>query len=166
MKHFNVLRLATLALLLASSVAQAQFVWVDEKGSKQFSDLPPPPGTPAKNILKAPGMPRAGDSVGTAPAPIAAASASSTAPASLADREADYRKRTSAKAEQDKKLAEEARIKAHNAQACAVARDTAAQLATGKRVTMTDKSGERVFVNDAQRAQQGAHAAKVLNACK
>lgn len=168
MKHLNVVRLAALALLLASSAAHAQYVWVDEKGSKQFSDRPPPPGTPGKNILKTPGLPRVGDSTGTAadlPAP-AAVSAAPSAPPSLADREADYRKRTTAKAEQDKKLAEQARITAHNARACAVARATAAQLATGERVSVTGKNGERIIANDAQRAQHGAQAAQVLNACK
>lgn len=47
--------LAATLLLLASSLAHAQYSWIDEKGVRQFSDRPPPPGTPAEKILKAPG---------------------------------------------------------------------------------------------------------------
>ena len=36
---------ASLALsLLCPGTAAAQYVWLDEKGTKQFSDMPPPPG--------------------------------------------------------------------------------------------------------------------------
>ncbi len=168
MKYLNVVRLAASALLLISSAVHAQYVWVDSKGTKHFSDLPPPPGTPGKNVLKAPDLPRTGDGMGpatAAPASTDAAAAPGATP-SLADREADYRKRTSAKAEQDKKLAEQARVKAQNAQACAAARATTAALATGGRVSVTGANGERVIIDDAQRAQRGAQAAQVLSACK
>ena len=42
------------ALIACSSLAQAQWMWVNEKGVKQLSDQPPPPGTPANRILKSP----------------------------------------------------------------------------------------------------------------
>ena len=47
------LALAT-ALIACTSLAQAQWMWVNDKGVKQFSDQPPPPGTPPNRILKAP----------------------------------------------------------------------------------------------------------------
>lgn len=41
-------------LLVGAGLAQAQYSWIDEKGVREFSDRPPPPGTPAEKILKAP----------------------------------------------------------------------------------------------------------------
>lgn len=165
MKHLNVVRYAAVALLLSSGVVHAQYVWVDSKGGKQFSDRPPPPGTPARNILKTPAAPVPSDTVEPAAVP-AGAGATGAAPPTLAEREADYRKRTADKAGQDAKLAEQARVATHNAQACAAARAIAAQLATGERVTVAGKNGERIVINDAQRAQRSAQAAQVLGACK
>ncbi|MGB9108871.1 MAG: DUF4124 domain-containing protein, partial [Telluria sp.] len=42
------------ALALTSLLAHAQYSWLDDKGSRVFSDRPPPPGTPPARILKAP----------------------------------------------------------------------------------------------------------------
>ena len=48
-------RAAVLGLpLLAALPAHAQYSWVDEHGTRVFSDQPPPPNVPAKRILKAP----------------------------------------------------------------------------------------------------------------
>ncbi|UUZ48461.1 DUF4124 domain-containing protein [Massilia sp. B-10] len=44
-------------MLMLVSLAQAQYVWVDEKGVKQFSDRSPPSNIPAKNILEATAWP-------------------------------------------------------------------------------------------------------------
>lgn len=46
--------LAATALMAFASMAQAQYMWIDDKGLKQFSDRPPPPSVPLKHILKAP----------------------------------------------------------------------------------------------------------------
>lgn len=77
-------RAAAAALLFAAGLAQAQFVWVDPKGVRHYSDQPPPPGTPPARILKAPGLP----AISAQPAtPAAAAPAARTAlptPAPLA----------------------------------------------------------------------------------
>jgi hypothetical protein len=43
------------ALALTSLLAHAQYSWLDDKGTRVFSDRPPPPGTPPSRILKAPG---------------------------------------------------------------------------------------------------------------
>lgn len=37
--------------------AQAQYVWLDARGVRQFSDRPPPPSVPDSRILKGPGKP-------------------------------------------------------------------------------------------------------------
>ncbi|WP_395398836.1 DUF4124 domain-containing protein [Pseudoduganella sp. UC29_106] len=51
-------RISGLALVLATLAtalpAQAQWMWVNERGVKQLSDQPPPPSVPPGRILKAP----------------------------------------------------------------------------------------------------------------
>ena len=44
--------------LLAVGAAEAQWKWRDAKGNLQFSDLPPPAGTPDKDILHRPYVPK------------------------------------------------------------------------------------------------------------
>src|SRR6476646_6885255 len=92
------------ALLMFASLSHAQYVWVDEKGIKQFSDRSPPSNIPAKNILKSP----RGHGVETTDAAATPAAAPAPSSTSVADREADYKKRQLAKAETDKKAANEA----------------------------------------------------------
>ena len=71
MNNYHILRglqlLAGSALLIVANLGHAQFVWVDAKGVKQFSDRPPPPGTPQKNILKARNMATASDAGASPP---------------------------------------------------------------------------------------------------
>ena len=56
--HSRGLQLAALlaSLWLSMASAHAQYVWVDEKGLKQYSDRAPPASVPLKRILKAPGL--------------------------------------------------------------------------------------------------------------
>jgi hypothetical protein len=54
-KSTTSLRLLAAGVLLTwSGLALAQYVWLDEKGTKQFSDRPPPPNVPDSRILKSP----------------------------------------------------------------------------------------------------------------
>jgi hypothetical protein len=154
--------IAAVLLALAANGALAQYVWVDDKGVKQFSDRPPPPSVPAKNILKQPGP-------GADRAPAAAAatpSATAAAAPTLAEREADFRKRAQEKAEAEHKAAEEARQRAARQQACAAARANLAQLDGGWRLTASDAKGERHVVDQAERARRSAEARRTLAACK
>ncbi|MFP5393890.1 MAG: DUF4124 domain-containing protein, partial [Gammaproteobacteria bacterium] len=149
-------------LFLAAGLAQAQWMWVDERGVKQFSDMPPPASIPAKNILKRP--------AGSQPAsaePAAATAAPASAPAStLAEREADYRKRKEEQADKDKKAAEQARKQAEVKRNCDLARAAQAQLATGRRLATVAPNGERVVMGDEERAKASANANKTLSQCK
>ncbi len=151
-------------LLVVAGLSHAQFVWINEKGVRQFSDRPPPANTPAKNILKSPGMMQAS----AAQADTPAAAASGAAPAkqqSLADRETDYKKRQAEKAETDKKSAEDAEMKAAKKANCDSSRAFKQQLDSGQRLSTMDKNGERGFMDDAQRKEKLAQAAKNLENC-
>jgi hypothetical protein len=169
------------AALLFATLAQAQYVWVDDKGVKQFSDRPPPTGTPAGKVLKAPGQPyksRAETAAGVEeminpkkvePAPAAKPAASAPdarkGPLTTAEQNAEFKKRQVEKAEADKKAAaaeEQRRVKAEN---CEIARVHKAQLDSGERISEKDKNGERTFVSDAQRAERQEKARKALEGC-
>ncbi len=160
MKTLNRLTVAGILALLAG-LAQAQYVWVDEHGRKQLSDRPPPTSVPAKNILKQPGgVPQATDAEPAAAAPSAAAAPT------LAEREADYKKRHLEQAEKDAKAAEEAKQKQAQTKDCALARAAQAQLASGQRLGIKGNNGERGYMSDAERTQNSAQARRILDGCK
>ncbi|MFD2272482.1 DUF4124 domain-containing protein [Undibacterium arcticum] len=93
---------ALLALSLAS-VALAQYVWLDDKGVKQYSDVPPPASVPGKRILKAPGLSsRPAYSTGGAAATGEDNGAANAAP-NIAEKNADFMKRKIEQADKDKK---------------------------------------------------------------
>ncbi len=148
------------ALMMWTSAAMAQYVWIDAKGMKQFSDRPPPAGTPQKNILKARNMPTASDPAPAAPATPAVAAKAATPP-SLADREADYRKRKTEQAEAEKKAGVEAENAKTKVAACNAARQNKSQLDNG--TPIRDTNEERSWLTDQQRADRRAAAQKTIN---
>ena len=164
MKLSNRLAVAMVLSLLAG-LAQAQYVWVDDNGRKQLSDRPPPTSVPAKNILKQPlGVPQVQDAQPAAAA--AAASSASSGPMSLADRDADYKKRQLEKAEKDGKAAEEAKQKLAKRRSCEIARANMRLLASGDRIGEMDKNGEHAYLSDAERARRTAETKSNLNDCR
>lgn len=162
--------LAAAALTLVAGLAQAQYVWIDAKGIKQFSDRSPPSSIPDKNILKAPGRPMVAIAPGglaqPAPAHASVAETASKAPPTMAERNVEFNKRASDKAAVDKKAAAEAQAKAAKAEQCAAAREYKMQLDSGARIGTVTQSGERAFMGDAERANANAKANKVLAACR
>lgn len=150
------------------AVAHAQYVWIDDKGNKQFSDLPPPKTVPKDKILKAPGGAKA------AQAPAAddkAASASQAAPklekpVTLATKNEDFNKRRAEQAEKDKKAEQEKTAADDKAKNCERARNYQQSLNSGARLSRTDKNGERSFLSDAERQQELDSAKKALADCK
>jgi type IV secretory pathway VirB10-like protein len=161
-RHNPARLLAAGALMAFAALAQAQYMWIDEKGLKQFSDRAPPPSIPLKNILKAPhGMPEQP----SAAAPAPAAARPNAAP-SLADREADYRKRAKEKEEQAQKEQAAEANKAAQADNCERARAAKRAIDSGVRIGTQDKNGERGYMTDEQRAAESQRANKVLAGCK
>lgn len=165
MKTCDFRLVVALGMLLASLAggAHGQYVWLDEQGRKQYSDLPPPPSVPESRILKQPGSAPA-----SAPAPTPAGGQQKTesAPPSLAEREAEFRKRRAEKAEQEKKAAEEARVTAENKKRCERLREYQQALESGERLARRDKNGERQFMSDEERARELRDAKRTLTDCK
>ena len=151
--------LAGSALLLLANLAQAQYVWIDAKGVKQFSDQAPPGDIPAGKILKAPGRAKLTADAAAEAAPQTAAAV----PKSLADREADYRKRQKEKTDAEAKAAATAANLAQRQAACDAARSRNAQLATGRR--MRSNTPDHAVLDTAGRAAEQATTNQALAEC-
>lgn len=156
------------AVMLLSQLAHAQYSWIAPNGTRVFSDRPPPPGTPANRILKAPHRSdAAADSAAPAAAPQALSSlADKPKPPSLADREADYNKRQAQRQQDDKKAQEEAAQRAARQEGCANARQEEAQLASGMRIRAVGADGQPGYMNDEERARRLARARQALADCR
>lgn len=167
------LALAT-ALIACTSLAQAQWMWVNDKGVKQLSDQPPPPGTPPNRILKAPrGAAAAELRKEMAPAPAegeeAAAADEKASPAkpSLAERNADFKKRQKETADKTAQANEAAKKDAEKQKYCAEAKSNIGMLESGVRVSEMGPNGERSYMSDESRAQKIKEQRESVNSmCK
>ena len=173
MVRFSVVLLAALAAALLALPADAQWKWKDRTGRVQYSDLPPPTGTPEADILGKPGAQRRAITAPPAIAASASAPAAAVAAASgaLAPRTADPEleaRRKRAEAEQAAKVkAEEDRIAVARADNCVRARSQLATLESGIRLVRSNPKGEREYVDDKQRAEETQRARDVIKSdCK
>jgi len=161
-------------LFLAATAAQAQYVWIGPGGTRQYSDRPPPPGTPASKIVKAPGraapelapalpaaMPAEGPATDPATKPLPP-----KGPPTLAEQEAAYRARTKARDEANLKAQEEAQRTRQLAERCSAARETQAQLASGTRIARYGQDGQKSYMTDAERATRAAQVSQALQDCR
>lgn len=157
----TVLLAAVIGLTLAGP-ASAQWKWRDGKGQVQYSDLPPPQGTPEKDILQRP----AGGALRSTPAPalVPAASAASAPPLAPkgTEPELEAKRKKQEQDEADKKKAEEARIAAAKAENCTRARSQLRTLESGVRIARTNDKGEREILDDKQLAAEQKRARDVI----
>ena len=146
MKHF-----LAICLLFTSTYSYAALnKWVDADGKVHYSDTAPADAKVKKMRSSA--------------APDSAASASGvTAPKSLAEREADWKKSQKSKEEVEQKAAlekENASIKQKN---CESARSHLAALEHSQVLVTYDSKGERTFVDDVSRAQRTEETRKAVS---
>lgn len=139
------------ALLAASTVAMAQWQWIDPTGRKVFSDTPPPAGTPEKNILKQPGVRPVPSPLTQADAPAASSPAAVAPKPAAKDEELEARRRQAEAAEEAKRKADEARIAKQRADNCERAKRARATLDSGVRIATTNAQGEREIMDDKAR---------------
>lgn len=87
---------------------------------------------------------------------------------SLAERDADFRKRTTEQQEAAKKSEEKAQQTADQKQNCEAAKSYLSSLQSGNRIGKTDPAtGERVFMEDNERATEMARAQRAADSsCK
>jgi hypothetical protein len=167
----NFLRVTVLGLACAlPAISIAQWQWIDNNGRKVFSDQSPPPGIPAKNIIKQPGMKSA-----AAPEPVVAASASQTAkPSALPspklsgkDKQLEDKKKQAEAAEAEKKKALEEQVATARAENCQRAKRSKAMFESGTRIARMNDKGEREFLDDAARAAETKRLEGIIaNDCK
>jgi hypothetical protein len=161
--------LPLLTLLLAASVcstAQAglQWKWRDANGAVQYSDRPPPAGTPEQAILSRPAQAVArAKAVETASAASAAAAPSSKA----SDPELEARRKKAEEETKAKQKSEEQKQTQAKAENCERARSYQRSLNDGIRIVRTNAKGEREFLDDNTRAEEQRRAQEVIqNNCK
>ena len=160
--------LAVLAASLIALPAAAQWKWRDKGGHVQYSDLPPPAGTPDGDILArpSPSMRRstpANVAPATAPAATAVAAATASAPRS-ADPELEAKRKKAEAEVAAKNKAEQERVAALKVDNCSRARAQMTTLNSGIRLATTNaKTGEREFMDDKQRADETRRVQDVIS---
>jgi flagellar biosynthesis GTPase FlhF len=157
-----------LALLGCTTAAMAQYVWLNEKGVKQYSDVPPPASVPNSKVLKSPGgVPRADNAAQTVDANAENGDAEKKpAGKSIAEQNAEFEKRRAEQAEKDKKAAEQAKQESAKKKNCELARNYNRALASGQRISRVNAAGERVYMSDQERAQEERDNQRTLADCK
>lgn len=162
MRHKPLL-IALFGLVLAAS-AHAQWKWRDAKGNVQYSDMPPPAGTPEKDVLQRPYV--AKPSIVVAPPgglPVAASAPKPAASApGKAEQDAAARQKKDQDAEAAKQKEEERRLAAQRRENCARAQGNLRDLQSGTRLTRTNDKGERVFMDENQIAAEVARARDLI----
>jgi len=153
----------SLALMLCIALpAQAQWKWRDGSGRLQISDLPPPHGTPDKDILQRP--------AGYKPPPVfivpfgskaeAAASAASAPSSSPSKAELDRQARQKElekqqeREAQEKQKQEDRRFAEQKRENCSRAQENLRMLQDGMRISRRNERGETVIIDDRQRAEE------------
>ena len=164
--------LAIVAATLLASPAEAQWKWRDKSGHTQYSDLPPPPGVAEQDILSKPGSQQRSTRPVAAPASAGfGVAASGAASAGLSPRLAEPELETKRKKQEAeaaaKTKAEDTRIAAARADNCSRARSQLATLDSGVRLIKPNEKGERIFMDDKQRADEQRRARETISAaCK
>lgn len=151
-----------MSLVFAAGAAAQAYRWVDQDGKVRYGDTPPPgvKATPLK-------LPQGGGASVAPAAGDAAAKGAAKGPLTPAEQEKEFRKRqadaqkSAAKADQEQKDAQ-ARI-----DNCNRAQTALRTLESGQRVMITDKQGERYYLNEEEIARQTAVARQqVSESCK
>jgi len=153
----NVKTIVVLLMMLLPAIAWGQMVkCVAKDGKVIYAATCPPDMTEQKLGIK--GSTAGPASGGTAPAPQK----------SLAERDADFKKRMIERQESDQKDAKKSAEEQRKREACENARTYAKSLEEGQRITRTDpKTGERIFLEDKEREVELAKIrARAAENCK
>ncbi|MBT9491555.1 MAG: DUF4124 domain-containing protein [Paucibacter sp.] len=154
-------RISLLALLALCTAmpAQAQWKWRDATGKLQFSDLPPPQGTPDKDILQRPKNQQPQRVIVLPYGTGASANAASAPPAPVVGPSKAELERQAREKQQDKEAqarqkeldAKEAEQRRDN---CVRAKENMKLLQDGARLTRNNEKGEPVVMDERQRAEE------------
>jgi len=148
--------LLMLSLVATPAQAGTQWKWRDAGGAIQYSDRPPPPGTPDSAILTRPTAARQVRVVDVTPAASgsAAGNTSANTPAKAVDPELEARRKKAEEERVARQKAEEekqAKVRADN---CERARGYERSLKDGMRIARTNDRGEREILDDKARSEE------------
>ena len=146
--------LAALLLVFALPAA-AQWAWKDQNGRLVYSDQAPPASIKPAQIVRQPGGAPGGAPVAAAPTvPSQAGDAKadpSRGPKTVAEQEAEFRKRQKERADAESKAQRDDQLLAMKAAECERQRGYLRSLEDGNRIFQTTTSGEREVIDDAKR---------------
>ncbi len=143
---------------LSPAVAQTQWKWTDKSGT-HYSDLPPPPSVPDKDILQRPASAR--KPVVAASAALAPASDASAVDALAPKRvepELEAKRRKAEQEEAARKKEADDKQAAARADNCNRAKTQLRTIDSGMRIARVNEKGEREILDDQQRADQAKRA--------
>ncbi len=154
--------LCLMLLLTLASGAQAQWKWKDSAGNVQYSDRPPPSGTPDKDILQRP--PQRHQPVVVRPLGASAPEAASApaAAASRADPQAQARQRQQEQEQAAKVKEEDRKLAAMRAENCRNAKSQLQLLESGVRIRRNNEQGEPIPLDEKQRGDEMQRARAVI----
>lgn len=150
-------------LLLAATLAHAQWGWKEKDGRTVFSDQPPPQSVAEKDIIRRPpgsraAVPSPAPAAGTDKEPTTAEAAAKEAAAApklpTKDPELEKRKNEAKAKEAAAKKAEEEKNAGIKRDNCERAKRAKASFDSGTRISTTNAQGEREVMGDAQRASE------------
>lgn len=159
-----VLGAAAAMLMALPEVALAQWKWRDANGVIQYTDRPPPSGTPDNQILSRPAVARAPKIV-NASAPMAASApdAKASAPTKPGDPELEAKRKKAEEQKAAERKAEEERQAKARSENCNRARAYERSLQSGQRIARTNDKGEREILDDNGRAQEMQRAREAID---
>ncbi|RZK99787.1 MAG: DUF4124 domain-containing protein [Rubrivivax sp.] len=140
--------------MTSSSQAATQWKWKDASGATQYSDRPPPAGTPEANILQRPNAARTVQLAKPASEADAAASAAKPPATKASESELDVKRRKAEEEKEAQRKADEAKSAKTRADNCAQARNYQRTLNDGIRIARTNSKGEREILDDQGRAEE------------
>lgn len=187
--------LALLPVLLTAAPAAAQYVWKEPNGRMVFSDLPPPPGTPTADIVRAapaastlrksspvtdvpgaaptvPADPLAPRSVEFKPAssvpnmPTGPQGAASPVVQSGPDKALQQRRREAEQTANNTRAAEDQTRANQRRQDCATARNDLRTLETGVPMLITSSDGSLEVLPESQRESRAQRLRTALAQCE
>jgi len=136
--------LFSVGLAFATAAMAQQYKWVDANGKVQYGDTPPP-GVQTTRLKPPP------------------AGASAPAAAPKANPEAAFRNRQQERQKSDEKSAKERADAETKRVNCEQSQASLRSLQSGQRITTTNAAGERVFIDDAERAKEVERTQRAVN---
>lgn len=156
-----------LACGTVAAASGSSWLWLDKDGRKVFSDRPPPPEVPEKDILKRPLLRETAPApAALGAAPVAAPGGGSTGPGAPAqsgiDKALQEKRKAAESAEAAKRKADEDRNAQIRAENCTRAMQAKSGLDAGGRMSRINENGERVYLDEAGIAAESARLQGII----